>query len=92
MSSLEVKAAAEAGRPRRLHRLTDPPVLFSAVGLLMLALLWLFTVNSIDRELEVARRATGELVHDVADTYEAQIVRALWEIEQTLRALGYLED
>ncbi len=84
-----MSAAAEAGRPRRLHRLTDPPVLFSAIGVLMLALLWLFTGNSIDRELEVARQSTGELVHDVADTYEAQIVRALREIEQTLRLVRF---
>ncbi len=67
----------------------DPSVLFAIVTLVVLAILWSVTFNLIARERAAADRAAAALTVDVANTYEAQVVRALREIDQTLKLVRY---
>ncbi|GAB3020029.1 hypothetical protein GCM10027098_14070 [Bowmanella dokdonensis] len=63
--------------------------MFTALTLVVLAVLWAATFNFITRERETAHQTAAALAADVADTYEAQVVRALREIDQTLKLVGY---
>lgn len=77
-----------AGRSR-LHRLLDPPVLFSGIAILLLALIWAVSFNLVARDRLAAERTAAAQAMDLADTYEAQIVRALREIDNTLKLVRY---
>ncbi len=73
----------------RLHRLLSPPVLFSGIALLLLAVIWSVTFNLTARDRLAAERSAVALAMDLADTYEAQVVRALREIDSTLKLVRY---
>ncbi len=77
-----------AGRTR-LHRLLEPPVLFSGIAVLLLAAIWFFTFNLADRERLATDRTAAALVMNLAGTYEAQVVRALREIDNTLKLVRH---
>lgn len=81
----------EEGRSRlhRLHRLLAPSILFSGISLLLLAVIWSVTINLVARDRLAAKRAAAALTVDLADTYEAQVVRALREIDNTLKLVRY---
>lgn len=95
MSNPDSRTTDATGRPegapgkRWLRILTEPPVLFTVLAVLILTLLWSVTLNLIARERSAAHRSTAALTADVADTYEAQVVRALREIDQTLKLVRY---
>ncbi|CAM3397087.1 Phytochrome-like protein cph2 [Halomonas lysinitropha] len=72
-----------------LHRLVAPPVLFTGIALLFLAVIWGTTLNLVAREHASAERTAAALAADVANTYEAQVVRALREIDTTLKMIRY---
>lgn len=61
----------------RLSRLLDPPILFSGLTVLFLAVIWTATLNLTAREHEAANRRDAALTVDTANTYEAQVLRAL---------------
>jgi len=77
-----------AGRSR-LHRLIEPPVLSIVMTVLFLTGIWALTGNLIARERASADRTAAAMAMDVADTYEAQVVRALREIDHTLKMVRY---
>jgi hypothetical protein len=79
----------EASARRWLARLTDAPTLFPLLGALLLALAWLGTIGLIRVERASASREALALSQELLDTYEAQVVRALREIEKTLALLQY---
>ncbi len=85
---LEAPHSNPTGR-NRLHRLLDPPVLFSGLTVLLLAVIWAATLNLADREHDAANRRDAALTADTANTYEAQVVRALREIDNTLKLVRY---
>jgi len=64
-------------------------VLFTAIAVAALAMIWGTTLNLVEREKASARRIAITTTADVADTYEAQVVRALREIEHTLRLVHH---
>ena len=70
----------------------DPPVLFSGLILILLAVIWFFSFNLIARDRLAAERSASALTMDLADTYEAQVVRALREIDTTLKLVRYNLD
>ncbi len=72
-----------------LHVLIEPAVLFPAIAVLVLAVIWSTTLNLAAREHASADRAAASLATDVANTYEAQVVRALREIDHTLRLVRF---
>lgn len=72
--------------PRRWSsRATEPHVLFPAIAVLMLGVIWGATFYLIKAERIAAERAATVTVRELADTYEAQVGRALREIAQTLK-------
>lgn len=69
---------------RRLGRITEPQILFPALALLFLVLIWGTTLGLLRLKRSDAESAAAEATQNVLDTYEAQNVRALREIGQTL--------
>ncbi|MCC5882865.1 MAG: EAL domain-containing protein [Halomonas sp.] len=84
--------APAPSRQRWLHRLVEPSALFSGLALLSLVAIWLVTWSLVDREHSAADRRAAALTADMAETYEAQVVRALREIDTTLRLVRYSLD
>jgi diguanylate cyclase (GGDEF)-like protein len=72
-----------------LHQATEPYVLFPAFAVLVLAMIWGATLNLIHIERVGAGRAAAVSSRELAETYEAQVVRALREIDQTLKVVKY---
>ena len=74
---------------RRLALATAPYVVFPAIGVLLLAVLWVTTLNLVRVERSGAARAVSASSRELAETYEAQVLRALREIDQTLKVVKY---
>lgn len=74
---------------RWLGQFSRPVVLFPVVGFLALGLLWGVTMNLIEIEHESARDAARASARENLETYEAQVVRVLREIDQTLKSYRY---
>ena len=74
---------------RGLARLAEPYVLFPLIAVVLLGVVWGTTwhVIGVERSLATRNASTSSLEH--ADTYEAQVVRALREIDQTLKFVKY---
>ncbi len=70
--------------PRSLARATEPQVLFPLIAVVLLTVIWVTTLNILKIRHADAERAAAVATQDLLDTYEAQAVRALREIDQTL--------
>jgi diguanylate cyclase (GGDEF)-like protein len=79
-------------RGRWIHRLTEPQILFPILAVLALSGLWLVTLNLIRVERENAHRTARVISQELLETYEAQVVRVLREIDQTLKSLQYVHQ
>lgn len=77
-------------RTHRLGRLTEPQVLFPALALLLLGVLWFTTASLVRLELANARAAAVASTRELTETYEAQVVRALREIDRTLKLVAHV--
>ena len=76
--------------PKRvLSRLAEPQAFFPLVGFVLLALVAGNVRSLIGVEREAAVRAAGASSREQADTYEAQVVRAIREIDQTLKVVAF---
>jgi len=75
-----------------LPRLTEAHILFPALTILVLGLIWGGTLNLINIERTNATEAAAEAALQLISTYDAQIVRALREIDQTLKLVKYLSE
>lgn len=64
---------------------TEPVVLFPLFALLLLGLIWGSTLNLIKVERTSAERAALVSSREIVETYEAQVMRTLSGIEQTLK-------
>lgn len=74
---------------RGLVRATEAAVLYPAMAILFLAVIWGTTLYLLRVERASAERAAVESSRELAETYEAQVVRALREIDQTLKLVKY---
>ena len=74
---------------RGLARLAEPYVLFPLIALVLLGVIWGTTWHVISVERATAMRGAASSTLEHADTYEAQVVRALREIDQTLKFIKY---
>ncbi|MES3008519.1 MAG: EAL domain-containing protein [Pseudomonadota bacterium] len=77
---------------RVIYKLTEPLLQFSLLTLALLLVLWVTTLNLIRVETEGAEEIARISTLDLAETYEAQMVRALRDIEQTLNLVAYLSE
>jgi diguanylate cyclase (GGDEF)-like protein len=72
-----------------LHRAAEPRVLFPLIALLLLVAIWGTTFGVIRVNHLAAEHAAASSSHELLGTYEAQVVRALREIDQTLNLVKY---
>ncbi len=74
---------------RRANRITEPKVLFPLITVLLLATVWGTTLGIIRVGHSTAEHAAAVSSRELLATYEAQVVRALREIDQTLNLVKY---
>jgi diguanylate cyclase (GGDEF)-like protein len=67
----------------------EPVVLFPALAIVLLGGLWVATVSLIRLEYAGTRATAVTTTRELTETYEAQIVRALREIDRTLKWVAY---
>jgi diguanylate cyclase (GGDEF)-like protein len=73
-------------------RLTEAHILFPALTLLVLGLTWGGTLNLIRVERADATAASAAAVLQLVNTYQAQVVGALHQIDQTLKLVRYTSE
>ena len=74
---------------RWLRHAAEPGILFPAIAALGLIAIWGTTLSLIKSERAAAEHTAAVSSRELAETYEAQIVRALREIDQTLKFVKY---
>lgn len=77
---------------RLLSRLAEPYSLFPLIALVLLVVVWGSTINLIQVERGIATKAAAASTVELADTYEAQVVRSLREIDQSLKVLRFAHE
>jgi diguanylate cyclase (GGDEF)-like protein len=77
---------------RGLNRVAEPAVLFPVIALLLLTGIWLATLGLIKLKRSDAEHVAATSSRELLGTYEAQVVRALREIDQTLNLVEYLHE
>jgi diguanylate cyclase (GGDEF)-like protein len=75
--------------PRWLRHAVEPSYLFPAIAALGLCAIWITTLVIIKTERIAAEHAAAISSREQAETYEAQIVRALGVIDETLKFVKY---
>jgi hypothetical protein len=75
-----------------LRRLLEAHVLFPLFAAMLLVLAWMAIIHLVTVEHAVARGASAELSRELADTYEAQMVRDLVAIDQALKTVKYVYE
>jgi diguanylate cyclase (GGDEF)-like protein len=77
---------------RKMIWATKPQVLFPAVALILLAVIWGATLSLIRVKYSLASQAAEASSRKLLDTYEAQVVRALREIDHTLNLVKFWHE
>jgi diguanylate cyclase (GGDEF)-like protein/PAS domain S-box-containing protein len=83
---------ATAPSRRLTSRLAEPFVLLPIIAIVLLGVIWGTTLNLVRVESDIESRTAAASSVELAETYEAQVVRALREIEQSLRFLQFAYD
>ncbi|MEP6883594.1 MAG: EAL domain-containing protein [Gammaproteobacteria bacterium] len=94
-ATLQARAARRGARATVLAALShvaEPLVLLPLGALLILAFIWTTTIHLIRVESDNARSAALASTRELLGTYEAQVLRALREIDQTLRFVKYAAE
>lgn len=76
----------------RIGRLTEPQILFPFVAILLLTAVWVTTFSIGRVRYADAVNAAAAASTELLDTYEAQVVRALRDIDQTLRLVKFWHE
>jgi diguanylate cyclase (GGDEF)-like protein len=74
---------------RRLGRATEPQILFPLIAVVLLAVIWGTTLSVLKVRHADAEHAAAVSSRELLGTYEAQVVRALGEIDQTLNLVKF---
>jgi signal transduction histidine kinase/CheY-like chemotaxis protein/HPt (histidine-containing phosphotransfer) domain-containing protein len=77
---------------RGLNWVAEPAVLFPVIGLLLLTAIWGATLGILKLKHSDAEHAASVSSRELLDTYEAQVARALHEIDQTLNLVKYSHE
>lgn len=75
--------------PKWSNRLVEPLALFPSIAILLLVVIWWGTYSLLRVERASAELAAIQSSHELAETYEAQVIRAIREIDQTLKIVQY---
>jgi diguanylate cyclase (GGDEF)-like protein len=71
------------------RRITEPQILFPLLAVVLLAVTWGTTLGVVRVKYAAAERAASASTREQLATYEAQVVRALREIDQTLNLVRH---
>jgi diguanylate cyclase (GGDEF)-like protein len=74
---------------RRVRRIAEPKLLFPIIAVLLLAAIWTTELGITRVTRAAAERAGAVSAPEQLGTYEAQVVRALREIDQTLNMVRF---
>jgi diguanylate cyclase (GGDEF)-like protein len=77
---------------RRLGRVTEPQILFPLIAVFLLTVIWGTTLSVLKVRHSDAEHAAVISSRELLGTYEAQAVRALREIDQTLNLVKSWRD
>jgi diguanylate cyclase (GGDEF)-like protein len=77
---------------RKISRATEPQILFPFVAVVLLTVIWGTTLGVLKIRRADAEQGAAQLSRELLDTYEAQVVRALREIDQTLKLVRSWPD
>ncbi len=91
-STAPAKAPVKARVHRAFGKLAQPRFLFPFLAVFALALIWSATVEMIKLRRFDADHAAAASSRELLATYEAQVVRALHEIDQTLNLVKYWHE
>lgn len=75
-----------------LRRLLEAYMLFPLFAVMLLVVAWTAVIHLITVEGAIGQRAAAESSRELADTYEAQMVRNLVAIDQTLKTVKYFYE
>jgi len=81
--------SGKAGRAGHIGRALDTHIALPLFALLPLIAIWVATFHLIDAEREATLHAARDATREQIDTYEAQMVRNLTAIDQTLKVIKY---
>jgi diguanylate cyclase (GGDEF)-like protein len=77
---------------RLFGRVTEPQILFPFIAVFLLAVIWGSTFGILRVKRADAEHDAAVSSRELLDTYEAQVVRALREIDQTLSLVKYWHE
>ena len=77
---------------RRVNRVAEPAVLFPVIAILLLSAIWAATLGLIKLKQADAVHIASVSSRELLGTYEAQVTRALHEIDQTLNLVKYWHE
>lgn len=77
---------------RALSRFAEPTILFPAIAVVLLGVIWTATAELVRVRYADARHAAAASNRELLGTYEAQVVRALREIDQSLNLVKYWHE
>ena len=77
---------------RILSRFAEPRILFPLIALFLLSVIWGSTFGILRVKHAAAEHAAAVSSRELLGTYEAQVVRALHEIDQTLNLVKYWHE
>jgi diguanylate cyclase (GGDEF)-like protein/PAS domain S-box-containing protein len=89
IARLQGSPGARAVLAHWLRRGLETHISLPLFALLLLAAIWSLTFHFIAAERAAANAAALDAVHEMADTYEAQLARNLGGIDQTLKILKF---
>jgi diguanylate cyclase (GGDEF)-like protein len=75
-----------------LSKIADPALLFPLIALALLTVVWAATIEIIRVKRADIEHVAAVSSQELLGTYEAQVVRALREIDQTLNLIRYWHD
>jgi diguanylate cyclase (GGDEF)-like protein len=75
-----------------LSRVTEPQILFPLIAVFLLTGIWGTTLSVLRVRHADAEHAAAVSSRELLGTYEAQVVRALGEIDQTLKLVKFSRD
>ncbi|WP_208454794.1 EAL domain-containing protein [Caballeronia sp. BCC1704] len=88
-ASFAPSSGSVGGGERKSRRALEAHVLIPVFAGFLLAIIWALVFQSVQAQHHAAETAAAELSRELADTYEAQLVRNLATIDQTLRTVQF---
>lgn len=92
MSKIDTRGQAGSRPNHWMHHAMEPLILFPAIAIFVLVLIWAATMNIIKVARTSAENTVMLLSEELAETYEAQVIRALREIDQSLKIVKYAHE